>query len=53
MRFAPLESYTQGNITVKISAKQLQSLIASELYQTFADIDTMISETGGCLPDRP
>ena len=47
----PLERYTQGNITVKISAKQLQSLIASELYQTFADIDTMISETGGGLPE--
>ena len=47
----PLESYTQGNITVKISAKQLQSLIASELCQTFADIDAMISETGECLPE--
>ena len=46
-----LESYTQGNITVKISAEQLQSLIASELYQTFADIDAMISETGECVPE--
>ena len=47
----PLERYTQGNITVKISAKRLQSLIKSELDQTFADIDTMISETGGGLPE--
>ena len=47
----PLESYTQGNITVKISAEQLQSFIASELDQTFADIDAMISETGECVPE--
>ena len=46
----PLESFTQGNINVNISAEQLRILIESELYQTFAEIDAMISETGESLP---
>ena len=47
----PIESLTQGNINVSISAKQLHSLVAGELRQTFADIDVMISENGGHIPE--
>ena len=47
----PLESLTQGKINVSISTEQLHSFVAGKLYQTFADIDTMISENGGHLPE--
>ena len=47
----PLESLTQGKINVSISTEQLHSFVADKLYQTFADIDTMISENGGHLPE--
>lgn len=46
----PLESFTQGNINVHIASEQLRSLIESELYQTFTEIDAMIRETGESLP---
>ena len=46
-----LESLTQGNVSVSISKKQLHSLVADELRQTFADIDTMIRENGAHLPE--
>ena len=42
----PLEILTEGKINVSISTEQLKSLIADKLYQTFADIDTMIRENG-------
>ena len=47
----PLESLTQGNINVSISKERLHSFVADKLRQTFADIDTMISENGGHLPE--
>ena len=47
----PLDILTKGKINVSISAEQLRSLIADELYQTFVDIDTMISENGGHIPE--
>ncbi len=47
----PLDTLIQGNISVSISEEQLRSLVADELRQTFADIDTMISENGGHLPE--
>ena len=47
----PIESYTDGDVTVIISVEQLKSLIASELYQTFNNIDATINETGGNLPE--
>ena len=47
----PLDTLIQGNISVSISKEQLRSLVADELRQTFADIDTMISENGGYLPE--
>ena len=47
----PLESLTQRDINVSISKAQLHSLVADELHQTFADIDAMIRENGGHLPE--
>ena len=47
----PLESLTQGKINVSISTERLHSFVADKLRQTFADIDTMISENGGHLPE--
>ena len=47
----PLDTLIQGNISVSISKEQLRSRVADELCQTFADIDTMISENGGHLPE--
>ena len=47
----PLDILTKGKINVSISTEQLGSLIADKLYQTFADIDTMISENSGHLPE--
>ena len=47
----PLESLTQGKINVSISTAKLTSLLADELHQTFVDIDTMLSENGGHLPE--
>ena len=46
-----LESLTNGNVSVSISKKQLHSLVADKLRQTFADIDTMIRENGAHLPE--
>ena len=47
----PLESLTQGKINVSISKAQLNSLVADELHQTFVEIDTMISNNDGHLPE--
>ena len=47
----PLDSLTQGNINVSISKEQLHSFVADKLRQTFADIDAMIRENGGHLPE--
>ena len=47
----PLDNLTQGNINVSISKEQLHSFVADKLRRTFADIDTMISENGGHLPE--
>ena len=47
----PLDTLIQGNISISISKEQLRSLVADELRQTFADIDIMISENGGHLPE--
>lgn len=47
----PLENLTRGDINVSISREQLHSLVADELRQTFADIDAMIRENGGHLPE--
>ncbi|MCY3743006.1 MAG: Hsp70 family protein [Candidatus Poribacteria bacterium] len=47
----PLENLTRGDINVSISKEQLHSLVANELRQTFADIDAMIRENGGHLPE--
>ena len=47
----PLESLTQGKINVSISKAKLNSLVADELHQTFAEIDTMISNNDGHLPE--
>ena len=47
----PLENLTRGDINVGISREQLHSLVADELRQTFADIDAMIRENGGHLPE--
>ena len=47
----PLENLTRGDINVSISNEQLHSLVADELRQTFADIDAMIRENGGHLPE--
>ena len=46
-----LDSLTQGNINVSISKERLHSFVTDKLRQTFADIDTMISENGGHLPE--
>ena len=47
----PLESLTQGKINVSISKAKLNSLVADELHQTFVEIDTMISNNDGHLPE--
>lgn len=47
----PLENLTRGDINVSISKEQLHSLVADELRQTFADIDAMIRENSGHLPE--
>ena len=47
----PLENLTQNMINVKLSAEKLQSLIKPTLNETFAEIDVMIAENGGRLPD--
>ena len=47
----PLENLTRGDINVSISKEQLHSLVADELRQTFVDIDAMIRENGGHLPE--
>ena len=47
----PLDSLTQGNINVSISKERLHSFVADKLRQTFADIDAMIRENGGHLPE--
>ena len=47
----PLESLTQGRINVSISKEKLNSLVADELHQTFIEIDTMIRNNDGCLPE--
>ena len=47
----PLESLTQGKINVSISTERLHSFVADKLRQTFADIDAMIRENGGHLPE--
>ena len=46
-----LESLTQGKINVSISKAKLNSLVADELHQTFVEIDTMISDNDGHLPE--
>ena len=46
-----LGNLTRGEIDVSISKEQLHSLVADELRQTFVEIDTMISENGGPLPE--
>ena len=47
----PIESLTQGKINVTISKTTLNSLVADELHQTFVEIDTMISDNDGHLPE--
>lgn len=47
----PLEILTQGNINVSISRKKLNSLVADELHRTFVEIDTMIRDNDGHLPE--
>ena len=47
-----LDQLLEGAIDVKLSEAQLQSLIKLTLNETFANIDKMIAENGGCLPDR-
>ena len=47
----PVESLPPGNIDIKISEEQLQSLIGTELKKTFDDIDAMIADNGAQLPD--
>ena len=47
-----VESLIQPNeIDIKISQRQLQSLIGSELKRTFTDIDTMIADNDAQIPD--
>ena len=47
----PLDSLTHGQINVSISTRELNSLVASELHQTFVEIDTMISNNDRYLPE--
>ncbi len=47
----PLDNLIRGNISVSISKERLHSFVADELRHTFADIDTMISENDGHLPE--
>ena len=47
----PLENLTHGQINVSISTKELNSLVADELHQTFVEIDTMIRNNDGHLPE--
>ena len=46
-----LDSLTQGKINVSISKEKLNSLVADELHQTFVEIDTMIRNNNGHLPE--
>ena len=47
-----VESLIQRHeIDIKISQRQLQSLIEAELKKTFTDIDAMITDTGAQIPD--
>ena len=47
----PLESLTQDDISVKLSTQQLQTILKPELSKTFDDIDVMIKNNCGLLPD--
>lgn len=46
-----LDSLTNGKINISISKEKLNSLVADELRQTFVEIDTMISDNDGYLPE--
>ena len=46
-----LETPTQPEMTVALSREQLQTLIQSELNQTFDAIDEMIADCGSAPPD--
>ena len=47
----PLESLTQGKINVIISKAKFNSLVTDELHQTFVEIDAMIRDNDGHLPE--
>ena len=47
----PLESLTQGKINVIISKAKFNSLVTDELNQTFVEIDAMIRDNDGHLPE--
>ena len=47
----PLESLTQGRINVSISKAKFNSLVAEKLQQTFVEIDAMIRDNDGHLPE--
>ena len=47
----PLDSLTQGKLNVSMSKEKLNSLVADELRQTFVEIDTMIRNNDGHLPE--
>ncbi len=47
----PLENLVDGSVDIKFTVQQLQSLIEPVLNETFADIDTMIADNRGLLPD--
>ena len=46
-----LENLIDGAINIKFTVQQLQSLIEPALNETFADIDAMIVDNDGHLPD--
>ncbi len=46
-----LDSLTNGKINISISKEKLNSLVVDELRQTFVEIDTMISDNDGYLPE--
>lgn len=47
----PLVNLTQGNTDVSISRAELNSLVTDELDQTLVEIDAMISDNDGHLPE--
>ena len=47
----PLAALTENDISVQLSTQQLQEVLKHGLSKTFNDIDTMIEDNGGRLPD--